>query len=131
MSVLQEQAIQMIRGLSDENTSFLIELIQRFMQPKIYSTLETHAKEILWWDKKPESLISMQAFYRLDAARTDIKHYLPKDFNPDKELEEARFERYGDIDWYKVLVINYSILLVNEILPTKILQVLLFQQSRI
>lgn len=91
MSALQEQAIQMIRGLSDENTSFLIELIQRFMQPKIYSTLEIHTKEM-------DDEISMQAFYRLDAARTDIKHYLPKDFNPDKELEEARFERYGRID---------------------------------
>ena len=40
----------------------------------------------------------MQAFKRLDAARADIKKYFPDDFNPDKELEEARNERYGSID---------------------------------
>lgn len=91
MSVLQEQAVQMIRGLSDENTSFLIEIIQRLMQPKTYSTTEMHTKET-------DSEMCMSAFCRLDAARTDIKHYLPEDFNPDKELEEARFERYGRID---------------------------------
>lgn len=34
MSVLQEQAVRMISGLSDENVSFLIEVIQRLMLPK-------------------------------------------------------------------------------------------------
>lgn len=39
MSVLQEQAVQMIRGLSDDNVSFLIEVIQRLMPQK------SHAKD--------------------------------------------------------------------------------------
>lgn len=81
MSGLQEQAVQMIGGLSDDNVSFLIEIIQRLMPGK-----EKSADE------------SMQAFYRLDAAREEIRQYLPKDFDPDKELEEAREERYGSID---------------------------------
>lgn len=37
----------------------------------------------------------MQAFKELDAARAQIKMYLPDDFDPDKELEEARAEKYG------------------------------------
>ena len=39
----------------------------------------------------------MQAFYRLDAARAEIGQYLPEDFDPERELEEARAQRYGDI----------------------------------
>lgn len=31
MSALQEQAVQMIHDLSDDNVSFLIEIIQRLM----------------------------------------------------------------------------------------------------
>lgn len=86
MSILQEQAVQMVRGLSDENVSFLIEIIQRLMPQKrqfqMTAPLEDEA---------------MQAFHRLDAARAEIGQYLPQDFDPDKELEEARAERYGSI----------------------------------
>ncbi len=87
MSVLQEQAVQMIRGLSDDNVSFLIEIINRIMPPKSYAA-------------EPQSADgeTMQAFWRLDTARAEIAQYLPKDFDPDKELEEARAERYGGID---------------------------------
>ena len=34
MSILQEQAVQMISNLSDDNVSFLIEIIQRLMPQK-------------------------------------------------------------------------------------------------
>lgn len=40
----------------------------------------------------------LQAFQRLDAARADIKQYLPDDFDPEKELEDARAEKYGSIN---------------------------------
>lgn len=80
MSILQEQAVQMICELSDDNVSFLIEVIQRLM-PR-----ETDNKE------------SMQALHRLDTARKEILQYIPKEFDPDKELEEARTERYGSVD---------------------------------
>lgn len=33
--------------------------------------------------------------------RKEIWQYLPKDFDPEKELEEARAERFDSIGWYK------------------------------
>lgn len=88
MSELQQQAFRLISGLSDDNVSFLIEIIQRLMIQK------TQVVDIC---PITES-VGVQAFKRLDAARSDIKQYLPKDFNLEKELEEARVERYGSID---------------------------------
>ncbi len=35
MSVLQEQLVQKISGLSEDNLQFLLEMIDRFMQPEI------------------------------------------------------------------------------------------------
>ena len=40
----------------------------------------------------------LQAFRNLDAARGEISQYLPADFDPEKELDEARKERYAGID---------------------------------
>lgn len=40
---------------------------------------------------------SMQAFHRLEVAREEICQYLPEDFDSDKELEEARAERYDSV----------------------------------
>ncbi|MCM1327007.1 MAG: hypothetical protein NC094_09395 [Bacteroidales bacterium] len=34
MSVLQEQIVQKISGLSEDNLQFLLEMINRFMQPE-------------------------------------------------------------------------------------------------
>lgn len=34
MSVLQDQIVQKISGLSEENLQFLLEMIDRFMQPE-------------------------------------------------------------------------------------------------
>ena len=83
MSVLQEQAVSMIGKLSDDNVSFLIEIIRRLMPHE-----QGH---------KENSYISegKEAFEKMLAARDNIHHYFPVDFNPEKELEEARAERYG------------------------------------
>lgn len=70
MSVLREQAVQMIGDLSDENVSFLIEIIQRLMPQKLYARTVTI----------PNSEEGMKAFKRLNAARNEIKRYLPEDF---------------------------------------------------
>lgn len=35
MSALQEQLVQKISGLSEENLQFLLEMIERFMQPEV------------------------------------------------------------------------------------------------
>lgn len=83
MSELQMQAVQLIRGLSDDDISFLIEIIQRLMpQESVPHVAESS---------------EMQAFRRLDAARAEIREYLSDDFDPERELEEARAERYGHI----------------------------------
>lgn len=87
MSLLQEQAVQMISGLSDDNVSFLIEVIRRLMPQA------AHAAGL-----KSEGAESSLAFRRLETARKEIGQYFPEDFDPDKELEEARAERYGGID---------------------------------
>ena len=89
MSELQQKAVQMISGLSDDNVSFLIEIIDRLMPQNKESPIVTVStvKE----DRK------MQAFKRLDAARAEISQYLPSDFDPERELEEARAERYGGV----------------------------------
>lgn len=89
MTVLQEQAVQMINGMSDDNVSFLIEVIQRLMPQK--NQLDGTRTVSVENEKR------MQAFKELDAARAQIKMYLPDDFDPDKELEEARAEKYGSL----------------------------------
>lgn len=86
MSALQEQAVQMIYDLSDDNVSYLIEIIQKLM-PK---SSNTEIIQTLNGD-------GIQAFRRLNEARAEIWNYLPEEFDPDKELEEARKERYGSI----------------------------------
>lgn len=89
MSELQQEAVRMISGLSDDNISFLIEIIHRLMpqDEKAHAVTKTTTKEAR----------RMQAFKRLDAARAEISQYLPDDFDPERELEEARAERYGSI----------------------------------
>ena len=89
MSELQRKAVRMISGLSDDNISFLIEIINRLMpqSEEAYTVTMPTEKE----DRK------MQAFKRLDAARAEISQYLPDDFDPERELEEARAKRYGSI----------------------------------
>lgn len=73
MSILQEQAVRMISDLSDDNVR------QMFVDDE-----------------------GMQAFHRLEAVRAEVIKYLPEDFDPDKELEEARAERYVSWKYGKV-----------------------------
>lgn len=88
MSTLQEQAVNLICNMSDDNIKFLIEIIQRLIPERRQTGVQvSHTDEAAW-----------ESFQRLHAARTEIKQYLPDDFDPDKELEEARAERYGGID---------------------------------
>ena len=88
MSLMQEQAVHMIHGLSDDNVRFLIEIIQRLMIQESRMVVEQQA----------DGQSGIQAFERLNAAREEIRKALPEDFDPDRELEEARAERYESID---------------------------------
>lgn len=89
MTILQEQAVQMIQNMSDENVGFLIEVIQRLIPKKTYTS-------VLYPSQRPDE--KMQAFKELVATRNEAKQYLPDNFNPDEELETARKEKYGSID---------------------------------
>jgi len=90
MSELQQEAVRMISKLSDDNVSFLIEIINRLMtgSEKCNETVTPFG----------EADRAIEAFRRLDIARSEIRQYLPDDFEPEKELEEARAERYGCLD---------------------------------
>lgn len=47
MSTLQEQVVQKVNGLSDDNLQFLLDLIERFMQPvSVKGTTVTVSKRI-------------------------------------------------------------------------------------
>ena len=41
------------------------------------------------------------AFHELEVIRIEAKKYLPDDVDPDKELEEARTDRYSVVDFGK------------------------------
>lgn len=83
MSVLQERAVGMIYNLSDDNIEFLIEIIQRLMPSEAVPSSKTEQKD------------GRAAFERLLVVNEEIRNYLPNDFDPERELEEARIERYG------------------------------------
>lgn len=89
MTMLQEQAVQMIQDMSDDNVGFLIEVIQRLMPQKTYTN-------VIYPSQKTDE--KMQAFKELVAARNEAKKYLPDDFDPDEELIAARKEKYGSIN---------------------------------
>lgn len=86
MSGLQEQAVQMICNLSDYDVQLLIEIMRRLKPPKIETNISHN-----------EINESIEAFYRLKAAQEEFKQYLPDNFDPEQELEEALTERYGNI----------------------------------
>ncbi len=79
MSILQEQAVRLISNLSDDNVKFLIEFMQRFM---------------FAGNADAEDDMALQALHRLHGARQEVWQYLPQDFDPDRELAEARSAKY-------------------------------------
>lgn len=72
----------------ENERAVLIEIIRRLMPQKAHADIADPSND----DKR------VKAFERLDAARTEIRRYLPEGIDPDKGSEEARAERYGDID---------------------------------
>lgn len=88
MTMLQEQAVRMIQDMSDDNVGFLLEVIQRLIPKKTYTS-------VIYPSQKSDE--KMHAFKELVVTRYEAKKYLPDDFDPDAELEAARKERYGSI----------------------------------
>lgn len=77
MSALQKEAIQMINGLSDDNLSYLIDFIKRFMLPENISSTYSQSDE-----KK-------QAFYEMEAMKPNLSAYFPSDFDPENLITDC------------------------------------------
>lgn len=106
MLTLQEQVVQKINGLSEDNLRFLLEMIERFMQPA--SMHERTGREP--YDNYDALNLSDERgkpdYYR--TAETDKmkafseleKMLIPvlQELDYEKELAEARNEKYGNID---------------------------------
>ena len=73
----------MIGVLSDENLSYLVDFIQRFMLPE--KTEETTCNP----DQK------MTAFYEMEKLKSKTNLYFSDNFDPDKEYQTAMEEKYG------------------------------------
>lgn len=86
MSIIKEQAVQLIDALPDDNVVFLVELMQRFMMPK-----ENKIRDI-----KGETVTSHADFMQeLETMRIKAKAYFPSDLEYEEVLEEAMNEKYS------------------------------------
>ncbi|MCM1089773.1 MAG: hypothetical protein NC413_02950 [Muribaculum sp.] len=81
MSTAQEQVIKHVINMSDVDAKFILEIIERLI-PRDKETVNMTVSD------------KMKAFQRLEQLRGGF----PTDFDPDKELAEAREEKYGSID---------------------------------
>lgn len=86
MSIIKEQAVQMINGLSDDNVVFLVELMKRFMMPK----------EVETQDAQNESITGHVDFMQeLESMRIKAKPCFPSDLKIKEIWEEAMDEKYN------------------------------------
>lgn len=65
MTMLQEQAVRMIQDMSDDNVGFLLEVIQRLIPKKTYTS-------VIYPSQKSDE--KMQAFKELVATRYEAKN---------------------------------------------------------
>ena len=79
MSAIKEKAVEMIWRIPEENMFYVFNILQNLEEMSASKT-----------DEKARAL----------EALADIQKYigrLPEDFDADRELEEARDEKYGNI----------------------------------
>ena len=89
MSALQDQAVRMVQELSDDDAQFVIEFIKRIAPQK--------NRELSPEERQRRAEEKQRAFLRLEETRKRMQKYFPDDFDPERELAEAREERYGRI----------------------------------
>ena len=79
MSILQRQVIQSLDGLSEDNLSFLLEIIQRFMKPS--ENEEEHVDELAMNKKIVRRIGSLEGQdlidvdYDIDECNDEIDRY--------------------------------------------------------
>lgn len=116
MLTLQEQVVQKVNGLSEDNLQFLLEMIERFMQPapmhkrtdekriRIVKGQDLHGNDdkLNLEDKEREpdgrtaETDKMKAFLELEEMLVPVSQEL----DYEKELAEARDDKYGNTDRY-------------------------------
>lgn len=85
MSMIKEQAIQMIDALPDDNVVFLVELMQKFMMPRKNETQNIKNEAINYADFMQE----------LETMRIKAKAYFPPDLEYENMYGEAMNEKYS------------------------------------
>lgn len=78
MPQIQEQVINRVSLMSDADAGFILDIINRLIPQ----------------EKKAIPNEKMEAFKNLETLRGGF----PADFDPDKELAEARYKKYGSVD---------------------------------
>ena len=78
MTELKKEVVKLIDDLPEEQIQYVIQYI----------------RDISYRAKKEEQNEKMEAFFRLEKNRL----HLPDDFDEKEALEEARDEKYGDIN---------------------------------
>ena len=114
MLTLQEQVVQKVNGLSEDNLRFLLEMIERFMQPApaskrtdeksieivkgqgLYDNCDKPnlGDEVRKLGYRTAEADKMKAFLELEEMLVPVSQEL----DYEKELAEARDDKYGNID---------------------------------
>ena len=81
MSTAQEQVIRHVMNMSDVDARFILEIIERLISKDKTAV-------------NPAVSDKMKAFQKLETLRGGF----PTDFDPDKELAEARDKKYGNFN---------------------------------
>ncbi len=79
MTQMKERAVELIQRMPDDNMFYVINILQN--------------PEAMTADKAADKEQAMEAFQDI----LKFRGRLPKDFDADRELAEAREEKYGNI----------------------------------
>lgn len=79
MTLIKEKAVEMIQRMPDDNMFYVINILQNL--------------EAMSMDKGKDRQKAKAALENI----LSMERRLPEDFDPQKELHEARMEKYGNI----------------------------------
>ncbi len=78
MTLLKKKAVEMIERIPDENMSYVINILQNLEAMSVSKTADME-----------RAAAGLQNILKMEKR-------LPEDFDPDRELREAREEKYGN-----------------------------------
>lgn len=80
MTLMKEKAVEMIRRMPEDNMTYVINILQNL--------------EAMSIDRNEDKKRAQNALVEI----LSLEKRLPDDFDPEKELREARAEKYENID---------------------------------